>query len=66
MRVPEHFRKQLFKRLLGPIERIPPGHTARVLLEQVAAHQLEDIEPTIEKLLDWARRQGKQKAKRKY
>lgn len=57
MKIPEQYRERLFLALLGPVDRIPPGHIARILLEKYAALQLEDISPIIEELLDVIKRE---------
>jgi hypothetical protein len=53
MRIPEYYRQKLYKALLGPIWQIPRGETARTILEEVASHELDSIEPIIEDMIDY-------------
>lgn len=52
MKIPEDYRDRLYTALLGAIDRIPEGDEARLILEEVAARDLDSIEPIIEELLD--------------
>lgn len=55
MKIPEYFRDRLFKALVGPVHVFAKGDTARQVLEDIAARQLEDITPVLEQMLDWVR-----------
>lgn len=52
MKIPEYYRDKLYYALLGPVDILSRGDSARIILEQIAANQLRDIEPIIEDLLD--------------